>query len=271
MFEITSKEFTRFSDYIRANYGISLGPHKKILVSGRLGSLLEKGGFKSLSDYMDYVVSDTTGRAASDLVDRITTNHTFFMREASHFKYFSETVLPLFARTVANRDLRIWSAACSSGEEPYTLAMIMDRFFGKTKLLWDTRILATDISGNILDTAQKGVYSKQKVSALPEDWRRRYFSEFDQENMVLNEAIKKEVVYRKLNLMDRSFPFRQKFHAIFCRNVMIYFDSDTKNELAQKLYDLTEPGGFLFIGLSESLDRNSTRYSYIMPSVYRKV
>jgi chemotaxis protein methyltransferase CheR len=270
MVNITEKEFKQFADYIITNYGINLTAEKQSLVAGRLNNVLISKNFKNLTEYMEYVVSDKTGQAVVTLLDKITTNHTFFMREADHFYYFRDNLLPYLSRIIRDKDLRIWSAACSSGEEPYTLAMIINEFFGKEKVLWDSKILATDISNNVLEIAKKGIYSKERISALPTSWKLNYFHEIDAENSILNDKIRNEVIYRRFNLMDSVFPFKRKFHVIFCRNVMIYFDNKTKNELAEKLYDMTEYGGYLFIGHSESLNRDFTRYKYIMPAVYRK-
>lgn len=192
------------------------------------------------------------------------------MREVDHFYYFRDKVLPYLVSTVREKDLRIWSAGCSSGEEPYTLAMIIDEFFGKEKMWWDSKVLATDISGKVLGEASKGIYSNENIATLPSNWKLNYFKKLDNEKSVLIDKIRNEVIYRKLNLMDQVFPFKKKFHVIFCRNVMIYFDNKTKWELINKFYDLTEYGGYLFIGHSESLNREETKYKYIMPAVYRK-
>jgi chemotaxis protein methyltransferase CheR len=192
------------------------------------------------------------------------------MREADHFLYFRDKVLPYLIKTVRNKDLRIWCAACSSGEESYTLAMILDEFLGKEKKKWDTKVLATDISEKVLSIARTGVYEKERIEPLPEMWKKCYFNKYDSENLILTDAIRNEVIYRKLNLMEPIFPFKKKFHTIFCRNVMIYFDSDTKNQLVKKMYNRLEYGGYLFIGHSESLDRETTSFKYIMPAVYRK-
>jgi len=204
------------------------------------------------------------------LIDKITTNHTFFMREADHFYYFRDTVLPYLTRTVKEKDLRIWSAGCSTGEEPYTLAMIIDEFLGREKMLWNSKILATDISAKVLDVAQRGIYSNEEIASLPAQWRLNYFKKFNHEKSILIDRIINEVIYRKFNLMEGIFPFKRKFHVIFCRNVMIYFDNKTKDELVNKYYQQLEPGGYLFIGHSESLNRETTRLKYIMPAVYRK-
>lgn len=267
---ITSKEFKQLADYIKANYGIRLKEEKKTLVTGRLYNVLMDNNFSNFSDYYDYIISDKTGDAVNTLINKITTNHTFFMREADHFYYFRDKVLPYLKKIEREKDLRIWSAGCSTGEEPYTLTMIVDEFFGKEKMLWNTKILATDISSKVLDTAIKGVYNNGDIATLPSSWKLNYFRNHDNENSILTDRIRNEVIYRKFNLMDQIFPFKRKFHVIFCRNVMIYFDTKTKEELVNKFYDMTEYGGYLFIGHSESLNREKTKYRYIMPAVYRK-
>lgn len=269
-FSITDKEFNQLARYIKANYGINLKKEKKTLVTSRLHNVLIQNGIKSFTEYYDYIISDQTGNAAATLVNKITTNHTFFMREADHFIYFRDSVLPFFTNVVKDRDLRIWSAGCSTGEEPYTLAMTMDEFFGKKKTLWDTQILATDISEKVLETAAKGIYDNKKIATLPLKWKNEYFKQVDSEYSIIVDRIRNDVLYRKFNLMDKVFPFKRKFHVIFCRNVMIYFDRKTKMELINKFYDMTEYGGYLFIGHSESLNREETKYKYLMPAVYRK-
>lgn len=271
MVAITEQEFMKFSNYIKTNYGIDLKEEKQALVTGRLHNILIQNNIHSFSDYYDYVTSETTGDAIVTLIDKITTNHTFFMREMEHFAYFKDKVIPYLKSTVTEKDLRIWSAGCSTGEEPYTLAMIVDELFNKEKLWWDTKILATDLSSKVLKTAVNGIYSHKDLEVLPVNWRLNYFKKLDEENSVIVDSIKNEVIYRKFNLMERVFPFKRKFHAIFCRNVMIYFDAKTKMELVDKFYDMTEYGGYLFIGHSESLNRDETRYKYIMPAVYRKI
>ena len=268
--QITKTEFNKLSNFIKSNYGIYLKEEKQTLVMGRLHNILEQKNFKSFSEYFDYILSDKTGDAVITLIDKITTNHTFFMREANHFFYFRDEVLPYLKSTVRDKDLRVWSAGCSSGEEPYTLAMIMDEFFGKEKFMWDTTVLATDLSSAILDKARNGAYDNDKISVLPPAWKLNYFNKADTGKSIMKDSIKDKVIFRKLNLMDPTFPFRKKFHVIYCRNVMIYFDLETKRELINKFYDLTDYGGYLFIGHSESIEREETKYKYVMPSVYRK-
>jgi chemotaxis protein methyltransferase CheR len=270
LIRITEKEFKQLSEFIHENYGIHLKKEKQTLVIGRLQNVLIQEGFMNFTDYYNHVVSDKTGKAIITLLDKITTNHTFFMRESDHFYYFRDKVLPYLANMVKDKDLRIWCAASSTGEEPYTLAMILDEFFGKEKNFWDTKVLATDISEKVLNIAQKGIYSNERIAPLPSYWKTNYLKKYDDEYSILIDKIRSEVIYRKFNLMDAVFPFKKKFHTIFCRNVMIYFDNHTKSQLVNKLYDQMEYGGYLFIGHSESLNRETTRFKYVMPAVYRK-
>ena len=270
MTNITEKEFSLLVDYVKQNYGINL-TEKKMLVVGRLQNILINKNMKSFSEYFDYISSDQTGDSVVELINKLTTNHTYFLREAEHFHFFSSKVLPeLVARQSKSKDLRIWSAGCSTGEEPYTLAMIIADHFGSDKGFWDTKLLATDISTKVINAAVSGVYPNEQLSTLPDHWRRGYFKKLDEEKSVISDRIKNEVIFRIFNLMNEGFPFKKKFHVIFCRNVMIYFDARTKRELVNRFYEQTESGGYLFIGHSESIGRDETKYRYIMPAVYRK-
>lgn len=271
MIRITNEEFRRLAAYIKRHYGIHLKEEKKTLVTGRLQQVLVQHQFKSFGEYYDYVISDRSGRASAQLIDRISTNHTFFMRETSHLDFFREEVLPYLRKTVTDHHIRVWSAGCSSGEEPYTLAMIMHDYVKREKVWWKKQILATDIANTVLEKAIKGVYSNDAVAVLPAEWRKSYFKKYDDHHMIITDEVKKDVMFRIFNLMDRVFPFQRKFHVIFCRNVMIYFDQQTKMELVNKFYQALVPGGYLFVGHSESLDREQTDFRYVMPAVYRKV
>ena len=270
MGNIQEKDFKKFAEYIQLHYGIHFKQEKQTLVESRLGQILAEMKFNSLTDYLNFVIADKTGKAASVMLDRLTTNYTYFMREPEHFYFLRDRVLPYLEKTVKEKDLRIWSAACSSGEEPYTIAMMIDEFFSLNKENWDTKVLATDISDSMLRTAKDGIYTNDKISQLPDSWKKRYLKKIDNDRSMISEKIKNEVVFNNFNLMSQTFPFRRKMHVIFCRNVMIYFDNETKDRLIEKFYDITEPGGFLFIGLSEGLNRDKTRYKYVMPAVYLK-
>jgi chemotaxis protein methyltransferase CheR len=270
MIPITDREFKQLAQLIKGNFGVNLGEEKKSLLVGRLHNVLAQKNFNSFSEYYDYVVADKTGDAIVTLVEKLTTNHTYFMREIDHFHYFRDKVLPYLEKVETSKDLRIWSAGCSSGEEPYTLAMIMADFFGSSKSLWETKILATDISTKVLESASKGVYLNEQIAPMPKNWQQSYFKKVDNEKSVIVDKLRNEVVFRTFNLMKPVFPFKKRFHVIFCRNVMIYFDAATKRELINRFYECMEPGGYLFIGHSESLNREETKYKYVMPSVYRK-
>lgn len=269
MVTITEKEFILLSEYIKKNYGIHLKKGKKTLVTVRLQKVLEQEHFDNFTDYYQYLISDTSGDAAVTLVEKITTNHTFFMREADHFQYFREIALPFLKSIVKEKDLRIWCAGCSTGEEAYTLAMLIDEFLGEEKMWWNTKILATDISEKVLETAKEGIYSNESLVSLPSQWKLKYFKSYDRNHSILIDRMKDEVIYRKFNLIN-TFPFKRPFHTIFCRNVMIYFDHETKTELVNKFYDYMEYGGYLFIGHAESINRGTSRFSYIQPAIYRK-
>ena len=269
MLNLKDSEFRELTGYMKTNYGINL-TEKKLLIEGRLSNVVTDKGFSNFSDYLKFVFKDASGNEITNLVNKLTTNHTFFMREAEHFKYFSDIVLPYLQASSRNKDLRIWSAGCSSGEEPYTLAMIISDYFGNEKSIWNTKILATDISQKVLEQAKNGVYSGEAVNTLSKYWMMQYFNKIDNENYQITEEIRNEIIYREFNLMAETFPFKKKFHVIFCRNVMIYFEPKTKMELINKFYDMTESGGYLFIGHSESINKNETEYKYIMPAVYRK-
>ncbi len=267
---ITEQEFLKFSSYIRTNFGISLSNKKISFLTSRLGNLLEKSNFQNFSDYYNFVTKDSSGEAIIEMINKITTNYTYFYREEKHFEYLKNQVLPYIQEKEKNtRDFRIWSAGCSSGEEPYALQMILKDFFGNDVRHWDTNLLATDISTKALIKAQNGIYPNESIEKIPTLWKKKYFTKHDEEHVSIAPDIKKEIIFKRFNLMN-EFPFKKKFHIIFCRNVMIYFDNQTKIDLINKFYKFTEPGGYLFIGHSESVDRNNSEYKYLQPAIYRK-
>lgn len=272
MISINDSDFIKLTQFIKENYGINL-IRKRTLIEGRLSNIILEKGFKSFSEYLDYVFNDKTGDEMVILINRLTTNHTYFMREAKHFDYMRNTVLPYLSKSVKDHDLRIWSAGCSTGEEPYTLEMILHDYFDSDSIPWDTQILATDISNRALNIARRGIYSAEAIKDVPAVWKLNYFEKADADGKSyrVREKIRKDVIFREFNLMTKDYPFKRKFHVIFCRNVMIYFDQPTKEALINRFYEITEPGGYLFIGHSESVNREASKYKYVMPAVYRKV
>lgn len=267
MIKLTDSEFSFLVEFIKSSYGIDLG-RKRVLMEGRLNSYLVEQGYPDYGAYIQALQADQTGRELTNLLNRLTTNHTFFMRESEHFKYFRDAVLPGLERTVFNRDLRIWCAAASTGEEPYTLAMILNDRFGGRSPEWDKTLLATDISMRALETAKQGVYSAESIKDIPAAWKKQYFTTLPDGHVQVQPEIRSEVLFRRFNLMD-PIVAKRPFHVVFCRNVMIYFDMPTKAALAERIYDAMAPGGYLFIGFTESLPK-PTRFQYIMPSVYQK-
>lgn len=266
---ITDSEFNRIVVYVKSNFGIDLS-QKRVLVGGRLENYLVRNGYANYDEYMARVEADPKGEAAIDLVNVLTTNHTYFMRESAHFDYLKRIVLPWAKQRAAReKDLRIWCGASSTGEEPYTIAMVILEFFGIEHSSWDTRVLATDISTKVLEHASRGIYLREEIAPLPPNWKRRFFKQIGEEEFRVKDELKREVIYRQFNLMN-PFPFRRKFHVVFLRNVMIYFQDDTKYDLIRKIYDYMEPGGYLFIGTTESLNRSKTQFQYVQPSIYRK-
>ena len=267
---MTNEEFNRIYRFLKSRYGIDM-ERKKEIMQGRLDNYVRMNGFNSYSEYMNAVESDFTGRLERELVNILSTNHTFFMREFEHFEYLRQVVLPrLKLSEDRNKDLCIWCGAASTGQEPYMLAMLLKEFFGFEHELWDTKVLATDISTQALQQAALGRYTGEQIAELPDGWKRRFLRPVEGGSFYeVTKEIKDEVIFRQFNLMD-VFPFRKKMHIVFLRNVMIYFDKETKQELIQKVYDVMEPGGYLFIGRTETIDKGLTPFKLIQPSIFQK-
>ena len=264
MIQLTDEEFNELVTFIRSNYGIDLSK-KRLLIEARMFSVLSAKKIASFSEYFELLRRDPG--ELNTLLNRLTTNHTYFMREPRHFEFLRDVILPQQEKTNRERSLRVWSAGCSTGEEAYTAVMTMkDYFRGNTG--WDTRILATDISTKVLGGAQKGVYGAESLRNLPPEWLRLYFRKSGGD-YALSETVTREVIFRQLNLMS-DFRFRSPFDLIFCRNVMIYFNQDAKDRLIRKFSGLLKPGGYLFIGHSETIQRGGTGLRYIEPSIYQK-
>lgn len=270
---LSDEEYKKISSFVYANIGINLGNDKKALVSGRLQKLLRKYGFSSYFDYFQFLEKDKTGEALSELADNISTNHTFFYRESSHFEYFKDIALPLILnkkKQEGSNDLRVWCAGCSSGEEAYMLTMLMMEVLGKDYSAFSAGLLATDISSRALNTAINGVYNVDRLGKLPQNYISKYFNKVNSDEFIIKDFVKKEITYRRFNLIKESFQFKKKFDIIFCRNVMIYFDSPTRNKLVENYYQSLNNGGYLFIGHSETIDRNSSNFNYLLPAIYQK-
>ena len=269
MINIEDKDFFFLRDYVHENYGINL-EKKRSLVEGRLMTPVAVAGFDNFHDYIADAMRDKSGKKIDELITKLTTNYTYFMREEAHYEFMLRTALPEWKNSIRDKDLRLWSAGCSSGEEAYTAAMVIDNFFGIEKQSWDTTILATDISHRVLRLATEGQYGLEQIKRLPAEWVKKYFRSIGDDRFELKDEIKKEVVFREFNLMNSFSRFKRKFHIIFCRNVMIYFDNHTKKDLAKRYYDTLEKGGYLFIGLSETLTGVFDGFTQVSPAIYRK-
>jgi len=267
LLKISDDEFTKLVDFVYSKYGINLAK-KRQLVEGRLSHTIKERGMTSFKQYMDLLTGDKTGDEMVSFLNKITTNHSYFARETDHFEFLIEFALPLLEKSRA-RELRIWSAGCSAGQEAYNIAMTMDQYFASRKSQWDTRILATDISMNVLGKGQAAIYPEDNIKDLPDKWKKQYFSRLPDGSYQVIEKIRKEVIFRVFNLMD-PFVYKKPFDIIFCRNVMIYFDQETRNKLINKFFDATAEGGFLLIGHSEVLDKEATQYRFVRPSIYQK-
>ncbi len=271
---ITDQEYDFIRSLVYDRFGIHLGQSKRSLVISRLHKVLKEKNFRNFHDYYDYLLTDTSGEALSTLIDQISTNHTYFNREEAHFKFFKDFVLPeLLPRLEkqGNREIRIWSAGCSSGDEPFTLAMTLLDYLNYRRLGWKVAILGTDISEKALSVARKGIYTRNQISRLPLEQRKKYFKPISNNLYQVKDILKNLVLYRRLNLMRDYYPFKKKFHSIWCRNVMIYFDLKTRTDLVRKFHNYLDDDGYLFIGHSETLTKSSRLFQYIQPAVYRKL
>ena len=268
------KDFRRISDLVYEHCGIDLHEGKKELVRARLAKQLRKGHFKTFSEYLRHVLDDPTGREFSVLVDSLSTNLTKFFREDQHFEYLRTHLLPrIMASKQGSGEFRIrgWSAGCSSGEEPYSMAItLLEAIQGKGR--WDVKLLATDVSTRVLEKARKGVYETDRIEPIPLPLRRRYLIPRRAGGKNLYEvgtALRNLVIFRYLNLMQ-DWPIKGPLDFIFCRNVMIYFDKPTQGRLISRFYDLLGPGGVLFTGHSESLTGIAHAFKYVQPTIYMK-
>lgn len=271
--EFTEADFQKISRLVYEKSGIHLTESKKELVKARLGKRLRKGRFQSFAEYYHYVVNDPSGEEIVHLLDSISTNFTQFFREPHHFDYLREQVLPAL-RLRGGRNggkVRIWSAGCSSGEEPYSIAItLLESLIPVSE--WRVHILATDISTKVLGEAQRGIYPWEKVAHLPMPLLKKYFLKGEgrwDAYVMIKPEVKALVRFQRLNLRE-PYAFSEPFDCIFCRNVMIYFDKKVREELVQRFYDYLEPGGTLFIGHSESLTGIKNSFHFIKPAVYKK-
>lgn len=272
--ELSERDFRRFSTLVYEQCGINLHQGKKELVRARLGKRLRETGFKDFNAYYKFVTQKDNGDELVRMLDAISTNLTSFFREEKHFDFLKEVVFPTYEegknRTAFYRT-RFWSAGCSTGEEPYSLAMWLLEYFRNSQR-FDMKILASDISTKALTKANNGIYPAVRLENIPASTVRTYFQRGygRQEGYFrVKTSLRKMIEFKRLNLME-PFPFKEAFNLILCRNVMIYFDKTIQQSLTDKFYDALLDGGYLFIGHSETLTGINHRFRYIRPSIYQK-
>jgi len=274
-YNLSTQEFNKFRELIHDKTGINLGDQKRDLVLSRLMKRLRILNIKTFNEYYHYVLEKNNADEITAMINRITTNVTSFFREDHHFRVLRETILPqLLEKKTADktRKIRIWSAGCSTGQEPFSIAITLADFFQR-RLNWDIKILATDLDTDVLCTAEKGVYPESSVSNISPEQLRRYFKKGIGENKgfyQISDQIKNMVIFRRLNLTTKQFPIRGPLDIIFCRNVIIYFGNELKTQLIKNFNQLLDNNGYLFMGHSESLIAMKENFRYVHNTVYQK-
>lgn len=270
MYELSDIQFEKIRALVYEQSGISLGDGKKELVKARLGKRLRAGSFKSFAEYFDFVTSPAGAEELIFLIDSISTNLTYFFREDKHFERLRIIITESQRFAQAVKSFNVWSAGCSTGEEAYSLAITIKEAMGQAPI--NISILATDISTRVLEIAKKGIYHQDKMKYVQDKYLKKYF-QYGTGNWANYYRVKGEiremVKFMWWNLME-PLPLNTAFNIIFCRNVMIYFDKETRQMLIRRFFDQLTEGGFLFIGHSESLAGVQHKFKYIEPSVYRK-
>jgi len=270
--QLSEEEFSSFCRLIHRHAGIYLSAQKKALVQARLGKVVQTLGLRSFQEYYRRVVADKSGQELTRLLDAISTNQTAFWREPNHFLLVSREILPNWYRQKrAGLNWRFWSAGCSSGEEPYTLAMVLLETLPADEIK-NVKIFASDLNTQVLAQAKRGVYPEARIRPLPAEWRQRFFQKGQgrwEGYVRVRPEVRKLVHFFHLNLMD-DFEFHEELDLIFCRNVMIYFDKETQAKVVGKFYRALRTGGCLILEHSESLCNLPHRFIYVRPTVYRK-
>jgi len=266
---LNAKTFNSYRSLIYDKSGISLSDGKEALVGARVGKRMRALGIDDHKTYLKHVMQDDTGQEIIDLLDAISTNVTYFFREPDHFTFLGKIMKEW--KAAGQKRFRIWSAASSTGEEPYTIAMIILEAIGGNN---DVKILATDISTRVLAKAQRGAYKAKKMERMAKMFRQRYFEEVPEATdklYVVKPALKNMISYKRLNLSTPPFPMRGPLDVVFCRNVMIYFDEHVRRGLLKEIRRLLKPGGYLVVGHAESLIGLAEGFKTAQPSVYVKV
>lgn len=271
---LSARDFARLADLVQAETGIRLRAEKKTMLEGRLRRRLRELDFDTYASYCAWLLEgEGLAQEKVAFIDAVTTNKTDFFREPRHFDLLSQRVLPELQERAADRPLLLWSAACSTGEEPYTLAIVLSEYAQSHPGL-RFRLLATDICTEVLAKAELGVYAGRTAEAIPPELRRRYFMRSrtpDSDRVRIVPELRQLVEFRRLNLMDPDYALVQQADAIFCRNVLIYFDRATQESVLRRLSHCLSPHGYLFVGHSETLHSMDLPLTAVAPALYRKI
>jgi chemotaxis protein methyltransferase CheR len=265
---LSQRDFDRIRKLAFDYCGLNIEAGKEDLVASRLSKIMRRLGITSYGAYYEHVVSDKTSQALVTMIDSLTTNHTSFFREHQHFDFLVSTIFPALAD---RSQIDIWSAACSTGEEPYSIAFAAREFYHTAGP--SVRILATDISTRALETARQATYEEHRFRDISKPLLQRYLLRGEGSASGLYRVkpqVRESVHFQRLNLMEPFDALETAFPLILCRNAMIYFNAATQEQLVERFYRQLEPGGYLFIGHSESLNRIAHRFEYICPAIYRK-
>lgn len=272
--EVSPADFARFRDFIREKFGIDLPENKQALLTARLRNFIQEEGYGTFQGFVQSILNDPDPRKLGVILNQISTNHTFFFREPTHFECLREQMIPeLQAAATSRRDseLRIWSAACSSGQETYSISMVLEEAARSLGRPMPHAILATDISSKVLDRARSGIYSRKELADVSAERRQAFFTERPDGAFEANANIRRDITFRRFNLLTPAYPFKKKFHIIFCRNVMIYFNPETTEHVINKMYESLVPGGYLVVGEAESVRDRNDRFAFLQAAVYQKI
>lgn len=271
---LNDADFTKLSNFIYVNYGIKLPLAKKIMLQSRLASRLKINGMKSYAEYTKHVLSgNASDNEIVNMIDLVSTNKTDFYRESAHFDFMKEVVLPNYLAKDRHQPLKVWSSASSSGEEAYTIAIVISEFIENNRKI-EFEILGTDISSRILEKAKMGIYPMDRVDVIPLSQKKKYLLRSkDQENPMVRiiPQLRAKTRFQRLNLMDPAYNVPKDFDIIFCRNVLIYFDRETQEKVINKLCMHLKPGGYFFLGHSESISGIDVPLKQLKPTMFVKI
>ncbi|HEY1088191.1 MAG TPA: CheR family methyltransferase [Archangium sp.] len=264
-------DFKAFCDLAYSQAGIRLGEEKLALVSARVGKRLRALDLPTERAYLDYLENDKSGGELVEFLDVISTNFTSFFREPAHFETLAADLRQRLA--AGQRSFTLWCAAASSGEEPYTIALVLEELFAGKGVEW--RVLCTDISTRVLSLAKRGVYREQQLKSVKKEWLNKHFLRLrgeagEEQQYEVSPALKSHLTFARLNLAQPPFPMRGPFDAVLCRNVMIYFDNPVRQGLVKEIERLVKPGGLVFVGHAETLSGLGMGLQVVSPSVYRR-